>query len=149
VALVTHLKESRERSPAKWFDYGVQVSLAVHVTDAARLELRIPLDPWPETLHRRWTPELIDEFLAKARDFAQQTDFAAFWESQRAFYSQTVSPAERALRDGIDLKWFDRSFGPSPNSEFFVFMSPLGGPDYFASTTPVADLKETPSTSPM
>ncbi|MHC4117082.1 MAG: DUF4932 domain-containing protein [Planctomycetota bacterium] len=121
VALATRLKEDRN------VDYGVQLSLAVHVDDVANLQLRVPLDPWPETLHERWTPVLIDEFLAQARDFATQSDFARFVEKQGPFYAETVARAERALEAGVHVDWFDSFFGSQAGREFRVFISPLGG----------------------
>ena len=130
VALAIRLKEDRN------VDYGVQLSLAVHVDDAANLQLRVPLDPWPETLHERWIPELIDEFLAQARDFATQTDFAGFVENQGPFYAETTARAERALEAGVHVDWFDSFFGPQAGREFRVFISPLGGPHCYAFWIP-------------
>ena len=130
VTLATYLKESHN------LDYGVQLSLAVHVDDVAHLKLRVPLYPWPETLHQRWTPELIEEFLAKARDFARRTDFAGFLASQRAFYAETASRADCALLAGVHVAWFESFFGPRPGAEFQVFISPLGGPHCFAFWVP-------------
>ena len=121
VALATRLKEDRN------VDYGVQLSLAVHVDDAANLRLRVPLDPWPETLHERWTPELIDEVLAQARNFATQSDFAGFVDKQGPFYAETVARAERALEAEVHVDWFDSFFGLQAGREFRVFISPLGG----------------------
>jgi len=130
VALAIRLKENYH------VDYGVQLSLAVHVDDAANLHLRVPLAPWPETLHERWTPALIDEFLAQARDFATQADFAGFVESQSPFYGETSARAEAALQAGVHLDWFDSFFGPQSGREFRVFISPLGGLNCFAFWIP-------------
>lgn len=121
VRLATRLKEEQN------VDYGVHLSLAVHLDDAANLRLRVPLDPWPETLHERWTPELIDEFLAQTRDFAMQSDFAEFFEKQGPFYAETISRAERALDAGVNADWFDSFFGSQASREFRVIISPLGG----------------------
>lgn len=125
VALTARLIESREMTSAKWFDIGVLQSLAVHVSDATTLEMRVPLDPWPETLHQRWTPDLVDEFLVKAQDFARQTEFPKFLVGQSAFYAEIVSRAERVLQDDVHLEWFDTFFGPRPNAKFSAFVSPL------------------------
>jgi hypothetical protein len=133
VSLAIRLKETHN------VDYGVQLSLAVHVDDAANLQLRVPLDPWPETLHERWTPELIDEFLAQARDFATQADFAGFVQSQGSFYAETATRAERTLLEGVHVEWFESFFGTRPGGKFQVFISPLGGGNCYAFWVPTED----------
>jgi len=113
-------------------DYGAQMSLAVLVADTASLQLRIPLEPWPETLHDGWTIETVDAYLSEVRDFVRKTDFAAFLEAQRPLYAVTASRAEEALRKTVHLEWFDRYFGPRPNGKYRVFVSLLGGRGSFA-----------------
>src|ERR1019366_10724905 len=55
--------------------YDAVMSLAVHLTDAERLQLKLPLQPWPEGLDRRWPAPDVSNFLAAARQFVKDSSF--------------------------------------------------------------------------
>jgi len=107
--------------------YDAPMSLAVCLTDVPRLDVRVPLDPWPEGLDRRWRTEDVSAFLEKARDFAAETRFRDFVASQQALYDTTARRAETLfLREGR-LEWFDHFFGGDSRSTFCLALAMANG----------------------
>ena len=48
------VKLAQELRGAHGVSYDAVMSMAVHLTDAEHLKLRLPLQPWPEGLDKRW-----------------------------------------------------------------------------------------------
>ena len=55
------------------------MTMAVHLTDAEKLQTKLPLEPWPDSLDGRWTAEGAREFLEAARQFAREAAFEEFY----------------------------------------------------------------------
>src|SRR5262249_45850826 len=53
----------REQRTKRGVSHDAVPGLAVHLDNASDLNLRVPLDPWPEKLDARWTSASIAEFL--------------------------------------------------------------------------------------
>jgi hypothetical protein len=98
--------------------FDAPMHLAVHLTDVETLALRLPLKPWPEGLDQRWRSVELQEFLAKARQFAQEAKFDAFYRAHDQFYAETAARARKVLLTDGRLDWFDGFFGPRPGVRF-------------------------------
>lgn len=107
---------TRRMGAAVGFD--APMHLAVHLTDADTLALRLPLKPWPEGLDRRWRPDQLQEFLAKARQFVQDAKFKEFCRAHDKFYAETAARAGKLLLTEGRLEWFASFFGPRPEVRF-------------------------------
>ncbi len=108
--------------------FDAPMSLAVHLTDARTLDLRVPLDPRPRDLDSRWEPDDVREFLARARDFAAATDFHDFLERHADLSQSAVAEAQAVLSQRLDLGWFGEFFGGEPRGEFRLVIGLLNGP---------------------
>jgi len=107
--------------------YNAPMSLAIHLTDTNNLQLRVPLEPWPEGLDRRWTASDVGDFMEAARQFVEDTSFQRFIEQHGPFY-QTVAGRMQAMLDKeAHLEWFDTFFGLRPNARFAVVIGMLNG----------------------
>lgn len=107
--------------------YDAVMSMAMHLTNPEDLDLRLGLDPRPERLDARWTPEDATRFVAAARDFVRVTSFNAFVNENRRFYDA----ASARLRDRIEsrayIAWFDEFFGARPGARFRAIPGLLNG----------------------
>jgi len=103
------------------------MSLAVHLTDAETLSEKLPFDPPPPTLDKRWTTHDARKFRELARDFAQQSNFAAFLEQQSALYAKAQRQMQTLLETEARLDWFPGYFGPRPNTTFVVIPTFFSG----------------------
>ena len=65
VAIARKLRQTRR------VGYDAPMALAVHLKDTERLETVVPLEPWPESLDSRWTPQAVRELLEAARQFVR------------------------------------------------------------------------------
>jgi hypothetical protein len=106
--------------------YDAVVSLAIHVTDAATLAERSPIDRPGVRLDRRWRPAEARRFLQLARDFTETSRFAEFLASQKSLYDVT-STRHQALVATADLAWFGRFFGSGASERFEVVSGLLTG----------------------
>ena len=106
--------------------YDAPMSLAVHLGNAEQLRLAVPREPRPETLDSRWRLKDVDAFLAAARSFAADSDFAGFLAGQAALHRLAVARLQKTLEDA-DLGWFDRFFGRRPGADFTVIVGLLNG----------------------
>ena len=113
--------------------------LAVNVSAPPELELRVPLEPWPERLDKRWQGADIEGFLRALRSFAQETDFAGFqagWGSQR-------SAAEQSLAQQVEqshvLAWLKEFFGVEAGTNYTAIPGLFCGPANFGASVRLAD----------
>ena len=65
------MKLARKLRKERSVSYDSCMSMAVHITDAEKCEEKIPFDPRPETLERRWQVNDAREFLAAVRQFVK------------------------------------------------------------------------------
>lgn len=107
--------------------YDACMSMAVHLSDGRALEARFPFDPRPESLEQRWTAEDAKRFVEAAAAFAQETDFAAFYDKHQSLYDQTAARMNAVLAEHAQLEWFDAFFGTPPGASFIVALGMLNG----------------------
>jgi hypothetical protein len=117
--------------------YGVSfdapMSLAVHLKDAANLELIFPLFPWPEGIDNRWKPQEVKGFLSQAKDFSAVGNFQAFFDKHKNLYQQSVARMEQFLGRQAHLEWFGSFFGTRQDSRFHLVLGMLNGPDCYGA----------------
>jgi hypothetical protein len=122
--------------------YDAPMSLAVHLRDANSLQLRVPLEPRPDGLDGRWRPEDVRDFLEKARQFAQETNFNEFFEAQQPMYDRAVANLRSLLDKEANLEWFDDFFGARPGAEFHIALGMLNGPGNYGPHIKLTDKEE-------
>jgi hypothetical protein len=69
---------ARKLRASRGVSYNAPMDLAVHLRNSDRLELRVPLEPWPHGIDRRWRAEDFREFLTQAKSFAEKGKFKEF-----------------------------------------------------------------------
>jgi hypothetical protein len=107
--------------------YDAVMSMAVQLTDAERLQLKLPFQPWPEGLDQRWTAPDVSNFLAAARQFVKDSSFQEFIEQHRSLYQTTVARMQTLMEKEAHLEWFDAYFGPRSQAGFTVALGLLNG----------------------
>ena len=122
--------------------YDAPMSLAVHLTDANSLQLRLPLEPRPDGLDERWLPDDVRDFLEKARQFVKESKFDEFLKSQQPVYDKAVADLESLLKTEAHLEWFDDFFGARPGAEFHIALGMVSGPGNYGPHIKLADREE-------
>jgi len=118
---------ARKLRSSRGVSYDAPMSLAVHLKDADNLELRVPLEPWPDGVDQRWRAEDIHEFLAQARDFAAASKFKEFLQAQAALYQQTGEALQTLALETGHLEWFNTFFGERPSARFHLVPALVNG----------------------
>jgi hypothetical protein len=103
------------------------MSMAVHLSDAEQCKLKLPLQPWPEGLDKRWPARDVGSFLAAAQRFAKDSSFPQFTERHRQLYQTSVARTQTLLKREAHLEWFDAFFGQRPQASFTVALGLLNG----------------------
>ena len=107
--------------------YDAVMSLAVHLTDAGHLKLKLPIEPWPDGLDKRWTAPDVSNFLAAAQQFVKDSSFQEFIQQHRPLYQTAVARMQTLLDKEAHLDWFDAYFGQQPQASFIVALGLLNG----------------------
>lgn len=113
--------------------YDAVISMAMHIDNAYDLRERVPFEPQPERLDRRWQADDARDFLELARAFARETRFKKFIEKHETLYKLTASRLQEKLHERDYLKWFDDFFGERPGARFMAIPGMLTGGGCFAS----------------
>ena len=103
------------------------MSLAVHLTDALKLEARVPLNPRPVSLDRRWSESDAQEFLQAARKFVRDASYQAFFEQHRPLYELAESRMRALLEKEGHWEWFGDFFGQRSSANFIATFGMLNG----------------------
>ena len=103
------------------------MSMAVHVKDAESLSEIVPFDR-DNSLDKRWLVADARRFLAAARKFAADSDFAGFVKSERPFYDSVDARLRAYVSGEADLTWFDRFFGSRTHAPFHLVPGLVNGP---------------------
>jgi hypothetical protein len=119
--------------------YDAVMSMAVHLTDAERLKLKLPLESWPDGLDKRWTAPDVTNFLAATRQFVKDSSFQEFIEQHQPLYQTTVARMQTLLDKEAHLDWFDAYFGQRPQASFTVALGLLNGGGCYGSHFRAAD----------
>ena len=122
--------------------YDAVMSMAVHLTDAEHLQLKLPLQPWPEGLDKRWTAPDVSNFLAAAQQFVKDSSFQEFIEQHRPLYQTTVARMQTLMEKEAHLEWFDAYFGQRPQASFTVALGLLNGGACYGPHFRAADGRE-------
>ncbi|MCL2194591.1 MAG: DUF4932 domain-containing protein [Oscillospiraceae bacterium] len=73
----------------------------------ARMETAMPGQSW------LWNMSIAAKFLPLLNDFYRDTNFAAFFRAQAAYYKRAAERYARKYLSHIDLAWFDRYVNPA------------------------------------
>jgi hypothetical protein len=122
--------------------YDAVMSMAVHLTDARQLQLKLPLDPWPEGLDKRWTAPDVSNFLAAARQFVKDSSFQEFLDHHRPLYQTAVARMQKLMEAEAHLEWFDAYFGGRSQASFTVALGLLNGGGNYGPHFRAADGRE-------
>ncbi len=122
--------------------FDAPMALAVHLSDAEKLQTAVPLEPWPDALDARWTPQGVREFLEAARQFAGDASFRDFFDKHRALYEAAESRMRGLLEKEGHLEWFPEFFGQRPGASFTVVLGMLNGGNCYGPHSRTADGKE-------
>jgi hypothetical protein len=122
--------------------YDAPMSLAVHLAGGTNLKERIPLDPLPEIVDRRWTAEDAKAFVAAARQFAKDAKFDEFWNAHEPLYATIRKQLQTLIEKEAHLEWFTEFFGERPQTTFVLVPNITNGPSNYGSRFRGADGKE-------
>lgn len=122
--------------------YDAPMTLAVHLGDAVSLEPRLPLEPWPPALDRRWTVAEVRQFLPLARQFAKDTGFHRFVQEQQPLYNLAAARMSKLLATEGHLEWCEQFFGGRPGVAFHVLLGMLNGGACYGPRTKVGDRED-------
>ena len=118
---------ARKLRDTRGVSYDAVMSMAIHLTDAEHLKLKVPLQSWPEDLDQRWTAPDVSNFLAAARSFVKDSSFQKFIKKHRPLYQTTVARMQTLMEKEAHLEWFDAYFGQRPQASFTVVPGLLNG----------------------
>lgn len=121
------IRFARSLRDIRSISYDACMSMAVHMMDGPMLEGRLPFDPRPESLEKRWTSADAQRFVEAAAQFARDTHFADFYDKHRPLYDATAGRMEAVLKEHARLEWFDAFFGTPPGASFIVALGMLNG----------------------
>jgi len=122
--------------------YDAVMSMAVHLTDAEHLKLKLPLQPWPEGLDQRWTAPDVSNFLAAAGQFVNVSSFQEFIKQHGPLYQTTVTRMQTLMEKEAHLEWFDAYFSPRSQAGFTVALGLLNGGGCYGPHFRAADGRE-------
>ena len=121
------VKLARELRQTRGVSFDAPMSLAVLLNGVSDPKLAVPLDPWPESLDRRWTSESVTRFVSLVGQFAKESRFQEFFDAHRALYETAVARFQKVLSKEAHLEWFKEFFGERPGAEFTVVLGMLNG----------------------
>lgn len=136
------VKLAQELRGTHGVSYDAVMSMAIHLTDAEHLKLKLPLQPWPEGLDQRWTAPEVSNFLAAAQQFVKDSSFQEFIEQHRPLYQTTVARMQTLIEKEAQIEWFDAYFGPRPQAGFTVVPGLLNGGGSYGPHFRAADGRE-------
>lgn len=109
--------------------FDAPMSLALHLDSQFRL--RVPLQPWPDGLDERWQGSNLPKYLQELKDFAEKSDFQAFWNEQQNHFQSLESACHQAFHDRQPDRWYLNSFGGAHAVSFRAVPTYLTGPMSF------------------
>lgn len=125
-AVIAKAKALRQ---ARGVSFDAVMSMAVHLKyEDGRFVPRVPFDPRPPLLERRWTIEDAAAFLELANDFAKRADFAGFWKANEAFYATAAARMKAKIAAHDVLGWYELWFGTKAGGQARVALGLLNGP---------------------
>ena len=110
-------------------------TFVVYLGDPPELIPLNKLDPLPSELDSRWTVDVIPEFIEAAREFSRDSEYMAFYNSQRQLFDRSEMNLRKSLIDENMLDWFKSYFGYVPNNYTIIVGLQTGFGNYGASIT--------------
>lgn len=121
------VKLARQLRKKRGISYDAVMSLAIHIKGPYTLLERVPFEPFPKELDKRWTTVEAREFLDNVRHFVKQTKFKEFFYKHKKLYETAVSRMKKVLHKHGHFNWFDHFFGLNPGANFTVILGMLNG----------------------
>jgi Domain of unknown function (DUF4932) len=122
--------------------YDAPMSLTAHISDATQLLERVPFDPHPPGLDRRWHLNDVREFLEQARDFVEVSDFNGFYAAHEPLYRQAEERMKKMVKKHAKLDWFRSFFGARPGADFKIALALVNGGCCYGSRIKLDDSEE-------
>ena len=111
--------------------YDAVMSMAVHLKDAASLEMKIPFAGSPEKLDKRWNSKTVADLLNALKQFVADTDFQKFIDEHSQFRNIADQRLEELIKTNAKLGWYDSFFGKRAEAEYILVPGYLtGGGNY-------------------
>lgn len=124
---------------ARGIGYNAVPDLAVHLTPLPELALRVPLEPWPERLDKRWQGANIEAFLVALRSFAAETGFVEFVAEHEAFYRSAEASLAKQVEESRVLEWMQEFFGLETGTRYVAIPGLLCGPANYGASVRLPD----------
>ena len=121
VQLARNLRSSRGVS------FDACMNLAILLSDSSEPRLKVPLEPWPDFLDKRWTAESASNFVALTRQFVRESHFGEFVKAHQALYQTTETRLQELMKKAGHLEWFGQFFGQRPGADFTLVPALLNG----------------------
>jgi hypothetical protein len=119
------VRKAKEMRKDHYVGFDAVMSMAIAVEDGATLKELVPLEQ--ANLDGRWSVEDAREFLAAARSFVQDSDFATFTSAHQPLYAESAARMNRILEQFQVQTWFDAFFGDRPTVKFELVLGLLNG----------------------
>ena len=130
---------ARRLRGTRGISYDAVMGMAVHLSDAYEPGERVPFDPLPKSLDKRWTVGDARKFLDAAGRFVKDTRFKEFIQSHGPIYETAESRMRAVLQEHAHLEWFDEFFGVRPEAEFTLVLGMLNGGQCYGPHCDTAD----------
>ncbi|MBN1974901.1 MAG: DUF4932 domain-containing protein [Sedimentisphaerales bacterium] len=122
------IKLAKQLRNSRGVSYDAVICMAIHIKDVNEFEMLLPLEPWPETLDKRWEKDKAAEFIDKAKQFARESKFNEFFNAHKSMYDRAAEQFSSMMDKEAHLEWFDEFFGARPGAEFTICLGMINGP---------------------
>ncbi|HEX6884486.1 MAG TPA: DUF4932 domain-containing protein [Planctomycetota bacterium] len=119
--------------------YNAVPDLALHLTPLPELALRVPLEPWPERLDKRWQGPNVEAFLVALRSFAAETGFLEFVAEHAELYRAAEASLGKQVEESRVLEWMQEFFGLEAGTSYVAIPGLLCGPANYGVSVRLAD----------
>lgn len=133
------VKHAKALRTLRGISHNAVADLAVHLTPLPELALRVPLEPWPERLDRRWKGANFTDFLAALRRFVEETDFLGFVAEHAELYRAAEASLAQQVEDSHVLEWLKEFFGLEAGTSYVAIPGLLCGPSNFGVSVRLPD----------
>jgi hypothetical protein len=118
---------ARELRNSRGVSYDACMNLAILLTGTSEPALKVPLDPWPDFLDKRWNAQSANSFVAAARQFVKDSGFEEFINAHQQLYKTTESRMQELMDKEGHWEWFNLFFGERPQANFTIILGMLNG----------------------
>ncbi len=118
---------ARELRRTRGVSYDACMNLAVLLTGISEPAFKVPLDPWPDFLDKRWTSKSVTDFIAQTGRFVKASGFEDFLKAHQELYKTTETRMRDLMKGAGHLEWFNQFFGERPGANFTLVLALLNG----------------------